>query len=189
MAEKHKPDETEPRDANRDPLTGEPGSHPVGSGAGAAVGAGAGGAALGAAAAAVASGAAAGGTLGTAAGPVGTVVGAVAGGIAGAYAGRAIAESADPTAEDAYWRENYAKRPYYEQGVAYDEYQPAYRYGWESRARHGDRSYQDVESDLQAGWDQAKGQSRLGWDRARHAVRDAWDRASGSREDRLPQKG
>ncbi|MGV3774739.1 MAG: DUF2382 domain-containing protein [Verrucomicrobiales bacterium] len=75
-------------DANRDPITGEPGSHPVGTGVGAAVG-GAGGAAA---------GAAAGAALGTAgAGPVGTAVGAVAGAIAGAAAGHGTAEGLNPT--------------------------------------------------------------------------------------------
>lgn len=75
-------------DANRDPITGEPGSHPVGTGVGAAVG-GAGGAAA---------GAAAGAALGTAgAGPIGTAVGAVAGAIAGAAAGHGTAEGLNPT--------------------------------------------------------------------------------------------
>ena len=56
-------------DANRDPLTGTPGSHPVGTGIGAAAGG-------------VAAGAAA-GTL--AAGPVGTVVGAAIGAVDGGW--------------------------------------------------------------------------------------------------------
>ena len=190
MAEKRKSDKPEAKDANRDPLTGEPGAHPVGAGAGAAVGGGVGGAALGAGAAAVAGAAGVGGALGTAAGPIGTVVGAVAGGIAGALAGKSIAESIDPTAEDAYWRENYPNRPYYDKGATYDEYQPAYRYGWESRSRYADRDYPEVESDLESGWNRARAKSRLGWEKARHAVRDAWDRVSGPREDRpLPKKG
>src|SRR5690348_15169584 len=94
-------------DANRDPLTGEPGAHPVGVGIGAA-GAGAAGAAI-----------------GSMAGPVGTAVGAVIGAVAGGYAGKGVAESIDPTAEDAYWRENYQSRPYVESGSTYDEYRPA----------------------------------------------------------------
>ena len=65
--------------ANRDPVSGVPGAHPVGTGIGAAAGG-------------IAAGAAAGSL---AAGPVGTMVGAAAGAVAGGLAGRAVAESID----------------------------------------------------------------------------------------------
>lgn len=70
--------------ANRDPITGEPGSHPVGTGVGAAAG-----------------GVAAGAAVGTVAGPVGTAVGAVVGAVAGGLAGKGVAEKVDPTLPDA----------------------------------------------------------------------------------------
>src|SRR6187549_3085303 len=114
-------------DANRDPITDAVGSHPVGTGLGAL----AGGAAAGAAAASVA-------------GPVGTVVGAVVGAVAGGLAGKGVAEAIDPTVEDAYWRENYSSRPYVEPGSSYDDYAPAYQYGWESRSRFAGRSFDDA---------------------------------------------
>ena len=66
--------------ANRDPLTGEPGAHPVGTAVGAAAG-----------------GIAAGAAAGSVAGPVGTVVGAVVGAVAGGAAGKGVAETVDPT--------------------------------------------------------------------------------------------
>jgi hypothetical protein len=155
--------ETDTADANRDPITGAPGAHPVGAGLGAAVG-----------------GAAAGAAGGTMAGPVGTVVGAVAGGLVGGLAGKEVAESIDPTVEEAYWRETYSSRPYYESNIPYDDYAPAYRYGWESRGRQMGRSWNDVEGDLERGWLSAKAHSRLTWDRAKHATRDAWDRVEHS---------
>jgi phage tail tape-measure protein len=99
--EKRKPKAT---DTNRDPITDEPGAHPVGVGIGAAAG-----------------GAAAGAALGAAAGPVGTVAGAVVGGVAGGLAGKGIAEEINPTAEDAYWKEHYRDRPYITKGTKYDE--------------------------------------------------------------------
>ena len=143
------PEVKEP-DANRDPISGEPGAHPVGVGVGAAAGG---------LAAGVAGGAAAGAMGGTAAGPVGTAVGAavgaVVGGVAGGLAGKSIAESIDPTTEDAYWRETYTSRPYYSEGMVYEEYRPAYQYGWESRARHEGRTWEEVESDLGRDWDRA----------------------------------
>ena len=77
-------------DSNRDPISGEPGSHPVGTGIGAVAG-GAGGAAA---------GAAAGAAMGTAgAGPVGTAIGAAVGAVAGGLAGHGAAEGLNPTNE------------------------------------------------------------------------------------------
>lgn len=64
---------------NRDPITGEPASHPVGTGVGAA------------------SGGAAGAALGMAGGPVGAGVGAAVGAVAGAAAGHATGEHFNPT--------------------------------------------------------------------------------------------
>ena len=151
--------DVEDRDANADPITGEPGAHPVGTGVGAAVG-----------------GAAAGLAAGAAAGPIGAGVGAVVGGIAGGLAGKAIAEQVDPTAEEAYWREEYAKRDYYDPTIGYEEVGPAYRYGWESRARHYDKSWDQAESHLERDWSTQRGMSKLEWERARPATRDAWER-------------
>jgi len=148
------------KDENRDPLTGAPGSHPVGTGVGAA----AGGMAAGAAA----------GTL--AAGPVGTLVGSAAGAVIGGLAGKAVAEHFDPTAEEAYWRDAYAREPYYQSDMTYDDYDPAYRLGWESRGRYAGRRFEEVETDLGRDYESRRGKSRLSWDKARHATRSAWDR-------------
>jgi hypothetical protein len=151
------------KDLNADPITGEPGAHPVGAGLGAA-----------------AAGAAAGAAGGAVAGPVGAVVGAVIGGVAGGLAGKEVAESIDPTVEDTYWRGEHVNRPYYDQSVTYDEYQPAYRYGWESRSKYRDRSFDEVAPELEREWDTVKSRSKLSWQKAKHATRDAWDRVDHS---------
>ncbi|HEX6865053.1 MAG TPA: hypothetical protein VF414_19640 [Thermoanaerobaculia bacterium] len=150
--------EHEIHDANRDPVTGEPGAHPVGTGVGAASGG--------------TVGAVIGGAVG---GPLGAMVGAAVGGIAGGLAGKGISESVNPTEEDAFWRDHYSTRPY-ASGRTYDDLQPAYRHGWEARTRYEDRSWNDVESDLERDWTQRHGSSGLGWNDARNATRDAWDR-------------
>jgi hypothetical protein len=93
-----------------------------------------------------------------------------------ATAARGIAEMLDPAGEEAYWRENYAAQPYYEAGYTYDDYHPAYRAGWEGRARYEGRSFQEVERELRADYERRRGASRLGWDRSREAARAAWDR-------------
>lgn len=83
----------------------------------------------------------------------------------------------DPAAEEAYWRENYATRPYYEKDVPFDDYAAAYRYGWESRPKHQDVSFHDVEPQLQLEWERSPNSRQMEWNRARLAALDAWDRA------------
>src|SRR5262245_62122664 len=151
-------EDVEERDANRDPLSGAPGAHPVGVGVGAA------------------GGAAAGAAVGSMGGPVGTAVGAAAGAVAGGLAGKAVAEDIDPTVEDEYWSTNYASRPYVTSGTNYDVYRPAYRFGWESYPRYRGRAFDDAEDDLRRDWDDYKGDSKLSWESAKGAVRDAWHR-------------
>ncbi|RYF56324.1 MAG: hypothetical protein EOO29_52670, partial [Comamonadaceae bacterium] len=126
------------KDANRDPLTNEPGAHPIGTGVGAT-----GGAVAGAAA----------GSLG---GPIGAAVGGVVGAVAGGLAGKAAAESVNPTAEDAYWRGSYDREPYYEDGRSYEEYRPAYELGWSARDRYQGQDFDAVEPHLARDWGQAR---------------------------------
>lgn len=142
----------EKRDLNRDPITGEPGSHPVGTGIGSA-----GGAALGAG-------------IGAMFGPIGALVGGAIGAVAGGAGGHAAGERIDPTGEEAYWRSQHKSDDW-------NDYAPAYRYGWESRMQHQDRKWDSaLEGDLRSGWDRAKGSSKLTWENAKNATRQAWDR-------------
>jgi hypothetical protein len=144
---------------NEDPITGAPGAHPVGTGLGA-----------------IAGGVAAGAATGTVAGPIGTAVGAAVGAIVGGLAGKGVAEMIDPTVEEAYWRDNYANRPYVTKGASYNDYGPAYRYGVDQYSRFHGASFDTVDSDLARDWDNARSDSSLSWDQARHAARDSWDR-------------
>lgn len=147
---------------NLKPPAGGSGAHTVGTGIGAA------------------GGAAAGAAIGTAVGgPIGAVVGGALGAATGALAGNTAAEAVNPTVEDAYWSANYLQRDYVERNRPYADYQPAYRYGWESRARLGDRPFRDIESDLERGWGEARGLSKLDWAQAKHATGDAWRRLEG----------
>lgn len=147
-------------DANRDPISGTPGAHPVGVGTGAAAGG------------------MAGAAVGAIGGPVGAGIGAAVGAVAGGLIGKGAAEAVNPTLEDEYWRENYATRQYVDPEADYEQYQPAYQYGWESYGQHGaqGRAFDEVETDLERDWDSRRRESGLDWDRAKPAVRDAWDR-------------
>jgi hypothetical protein len=148
---------------------------PVATGTGAVVGGALGG---------VAGGAAAGAAMGGMTGPVGALVGAVVGAVAGAVAGKGMA-NADPAAEESYWRDNYASRPYVNGGT-YDDYGPAYQYGVNARTQYPDRSFDDVETDLGRDWSNSRGKSSLEWEHAKHASRDAWQRVSNTVERAIP---
>ncbi len=156
-------------DANRDLITGAPGSHPVGTGVGAVLG-----------------GAAAGAATGTVAGPVGTVIGAAVGAVVGGLAGKGVAEVIDPTREDAYWRDNYKDRPYFDGRYGYADYGPAYGYGVSSYSKYQGRNFDEVETDLARDWNTSRGKSGLEWQHAKNATRDAWNRVGDSVERAVP---
>jgi len=149
---------------NRDPITKEPGSHPLGTGIGSAGGA--------------ATGAAIGTVVG---GPIGAVVGGAIGAVAGGAAGHVAGEAANPTSEGEYWSANFKNRPYYKSGKEYSEYEPAYRFGWESAGKkeYAGKKFDEVESELERTW--RGGPSAAGpWSDSREATRDAWSRVRGS---------
>ena len=147
-------------DMNRDPITGAPGSHPLGTGVGAT------------------GGALAGAALGSLFGPIGTLIGGAVCAIGGGAAGHAVAEHVDPTGEAEYWRNNYQTRRYYQARYDYDtDYAPAFIYGSDARTRFVGRQWDEsLEHDLGQDWDKTKAKSRLTWNEAKEAVRDAWER-------------
>jgi hypothetical protein len=84
----------------------------------------------------------------------------------------------DWNAEDEYWKSNYRSRPYAGTND-YEYYRPGYRYGYESANRFEGRTWSEVESDLQRGWDKFEHRGESTWEHMKHAVRDAWDRVMG----------
>ena len=150
---------TNEEDLNRDPLTGAPGAHPLGTGAGAA------------------SGGVAGAAVGMAVGgPVGSVIGAAVGAVAGGLAGKSAAEAVNPTAEEIFWRETYIREPYYVQGRTYEYYAPGFRVGWEGRVRHDGRTFEGAEPELMAEYNLIKIERDPTWQDVRPAARAAWNR-------------
>jgi len=93
-------------------------------------------------------------------------------------------EAIDPSMEHRYWREHYSSRPYVNEDDSYDDYGPAYQYGWESYGRHVGRTFDQVELDLAREWDKVKRRSHLSWERAKKAVCDAWNRVASREEKR-----
>ncbi|MEP6792297.1 MAG: PA2169 family four-helix-bundle protein [Ramlibacter sp.] len=147
----------EERDMNRDPITDEPGAHPVGTGIGAT------------------GGAVAGATIGTIGGPIGAAIGGVVGAVVGGLAGKAAGEAVNPTAEEAYWRDNYVNESYYDKARTYEDYAPAYRLGLTGRTRYNE-DWDIAEPKLASEWEAARAGSALSWPEAQPASRAAWNR-------------
>ena len=145
---------------HRDPITGTPGAHPLGTGTGAA------------------SGGIAGAVAGAAvAGPPGALVGGAIGAVAGGLFGKSTAESVNPTTEEAFWKTAYVEEPYYAEGKGYEYYAPAYRIGWEGRARFRGRQFDEVEAELRKDYDRFISEGAPDWQIGKQAARSAWDRA------------
>jgi hypothetical protein len=119
-------------------------------------------------------GAVTGAAIGSAGGPVGSVVGAVAGGVIGAKAGDSIAEAVNPTEYTSYFQREYRSLPNYTAGREWSDYEPAYKYGYDTYGEYRGKPFDAVENDLQRKWDETRHASRLPWDEARHAVREGW---------------
>ncbi len=132
------------------------------------------GTAIGAVSAGVA-GAAAGAAMG---GSLGAVVGAAAGAAVGAVAGNSFTSEFDAEEEAAYWSDQYQFRPYYRSGTTFADYEPAYRYGWESarRPEFKRRTFEEIEDELAAEWRRERNAVADDWRLYREAVRDAWHR-------------
>jgi hypothetical protein len=155
-------------DLNRDPITGTPGAHPLGTGAGAA------------------SGGVAGAAVGMAVGgPVGSVIGAAVGAVAGGLAGKSAAEAVNHTAEEQFWRETYTREPYYLEGKTYEYYAPGFRAGWEGRVRHDSRTFKEAEPELMKEYDRSRSELDPTWMEVRPAARAAWDRVDNNWKGKL----
>jgi stress response protein YsnF len=75
-----------------------------------------------------------------------------------------------------HWQSNYAPS-----GGAYEDYQPAYRYGSTlgSDERYRNRSWTDIETDARRDWETRNPGST--WERFKAAVRHGWERVTGQR--------
>jgi hypothetical protein len=153
---------------NRDPITGTPGAHPLGTTAGATSGA--------------VAGAVAGMAVG---GPVGSMIGIAVGTVTGELAGKSAAEAVNPTAEELFWKETYIREPFYVKGRTYEYYAPGFRAGWEGRVRHDGRTFEAAEPALKVGYELAQSELDPSWHDIRPAARAAWERVDRSRKGTL----
>jgi uncharacterized protein (TIGR02271 family) len=74
-----------------------------------------------------------------------------------------------------HWQGNFAN-----QGGRYEDYEPAYRYGYEmaGNSRYQGRDWTTFENDIQRDWNTRYPNT---WDRMRNSIRYGWERATGDR--------
>ncbi len=82
-----------------------------------------------------------------------------------------MAEGLNPTAEDAYWRENHPKQAY-ANGRSYDDYSLAYRNGYEGYA--AGETFESREEELRRKYESTS--PKIKWPDARPASLAAWQR-------------
>jgi hypothetical protein len=109
------------------------------------------------------------------AGPLGTVAGAAIGGMLGAKVGDEAAEMINPTTYNDAFKIAYQQKPYYSTGRTWEDYSPAYQYGYDTYGSYRGSRFDEAEGRLAQGWDHAKSRSRLTWSEAREAVRNGWN--------------
>lgn len=118
-------------------------------------------------------GALTGAAVGSPGGPMGSLVGAMIGTAAGAIAGKGIAKGLDPEKEVDHWRQHHHLEPYYKPEHPFEDYEPAYRLGWESY--DADKDFEAMESSLRQEWEK-RDHPPLSWDNARLAASASWQR-------------
>lgn len=80
----------------------------------------------------------------------------------------------DEAGEAAYWKEQYRNEPYFDSNYTFDDYEPAYRIGWENHLQ--EISFENAEGLMEANWESARGGSRLDWEKARAAAKAGYHR-------------
>jgi hypothetical protein len=129
-------------------------------------------------------GAIAGAGLGTVvAGPIGAIVGAIAGTVGGWWAGRAASDAgASITMDDEVsYRALYEQSPHRLADRSYEDVRPFYHLGHvaSEHPEYRDRTFDEIEADLQKGWT-ADLRARYGdWSQARPFAREAFARRRG----------
>src|SRR5947207_5817519 len=95
---------------------------------------------------------------------------------------------ADPEKEAAFWREQHSKQPY-AKNYSYEQFEHAYRTGYNSFLKYPGRKFEEVEDSLASDYEEAKPTSALPWDTVRPAVSSVWERMAGVLSPREPGRG
>lgn len=86
------------------------------------------------------------------------------------------------------WRKQHPNEPWGEEH-AYEGFEHAYRMGYHSFLKHGDRKFHEVEDSVAKDYEHGRPGEALPWDTVRPAVSSLWDRMSGALSARDPGRG
>lgn len=87
-----------------------------------------------------------------------------------------IRRGVDVEMEHQYWSRNYAKQSDYETGRGFNEYEGAYRTGYEGYTKYPDMTFAQAEIDLRRDYESLGSKAALAWAQAKTAVRAGWER-------------
>jgi hypothetical protein len=73
-----------------------------------------------------------------------------------------------------YFADNFEKSSFFRSGSEWQDYEPAYQYGYDSFGQYRGKRFDDVEGELAQAWNTTRRGSKLGWQEAKEAVRDGW---------------
>ena len=93
-----------------------------------------------------------------------------------------------PEKEAAYWRRQHAKQPY-ARNYSYDEFEYAYRTGYDTFFRYPGKEFDEVEESVAVEYEKDKPGSALPWDTVRPAVNSVWEKMAGVIGPRDPDRG
>ena len=70
-----------------------------------------------------------------------------------------------------HWQRKVQERALLQRALPWEDFDPAYRYAYKSYEENPHARFEDIEERLEAGWDIAKGKSKLAWVDAKQARR------------------
>ena len=85
------------------------------------------------------------------------------------------------TDDRTWWQNNFNTRPYASADRTFQDYEPAYRFGYQSLSRYHGRRWDQVEPNLRSDWEHFDGRGESTWESVKDAVRDAWDNITGKK--------
>jgi hypothetical protein len=93
-----------------------------------------------------------------------------------------------PEKEAAYWREQHSRQPY-AKNYSYEEFERAYRTGYDTFFRYPGKKFDEVEESVASDYEKAKPASALPWDTVRPAANAVWEKMAGVIGPRDPDRG
>ena len=89
--------------------------------------------------------------------------------------------SGDWNLDQQWWRDTFINRPYVTADQRFEDYEPGYRFAYETLPRYRGKKFIDIEPKLRSDFDVFEGRGQSTWDNMKDAVRDAWDNLTGKR--------